>query len=126
MSIYLKEKNNIKRVAMSLVCGTIPVLIVGFTQLILGFNGSYRILGSFIVWHVLDTDQFTGIFYNRNICAAWLAAVFPFFIAVTCLNVRLREVAYKKIVSLSALFSISFAMICLLLGTPLAQYFSVL
>ena len=111
LSIYLKEKNNIKRVAMSLVFGTIPVLIVGFTQLILGFNGSYRILGSFIVWHVLDTDQFTGIFYNRNICAAWLAAVFPFFIAVTCFNVRSREVAYKKIVSLSALFSISFAMI---------------
>ena len=79
-------------------------------QLILGFNGSYRILGSFIVWHVLDTDQFTGIFYNRNICAAWLVAVFP-FIAVTCFNVRSRKLRIRRSFFVCALFSISFAMI---------------
>ena len=34
LSIYLRDKNNIRCVAMILVYGTIPVLIIGFSQLI--------------------------------------------------------------------------------------------
>ena len=107
LSIYLRDKNNIKGVAMSLVYGTIPILIIGFYQLIFGFNESLRVFGSFIVWHVLDTGEFTGVFYNRNICAAWLAATFPFFVSA----IRSQEDISKKFVASIALFSVSLAMI---------------
>ena len=111
LSIYLKDKNNIKRVAMNLVYGTIPVLIIGFCQLIFGFNESPRFFGSFIVWHMLGNGEFTGVFYNRNICAAWLAATFPFFVAAIRLQILSRVDIYKMIVALFALLSISIAMI---------------
>ena len=111
LSIYLRDKNNIKRVAMNLAYGTIPVLIFGFSQLIFGFNESLRIFGSFVVWHVLDNGEFTGVFYNRNICAAWLAASFPFFVAAIRFQIYLKEDILKKIVAWLALCSVSIAMI---------------
>ena len=111
LSVYFEDKSAIKRVALNLVYGTIPVLIIGFSQLVFGFNGSPRLFGSFIVWHVLDRGEFTGIFYNRNICAAWLAASFPFFVAAMHSQVTSRENFSKKIVALIALFSVSLAMV---------------
>ena len=62
VSIYLQDKSSIKRVSMCLVCGTIPVLIIGFSKLIFGFSDSPRIFGSFIVWHMIDNHEFTGVF----------------------------------------------------------------
>ena len=111
LSVYLRDKNNIKCVAMSLVYGTIPVLIIGFSQLIFGFNESLRVFGSFIVWHLLDNGEFAGVFYNRNICAAWLAASFPFFVAAIRAETHSKENISKNFVALLALFSVSLAMI---------------
>ena len=111
LSVYLRDKNNIKCVAMSLVYGTIPVLIIGFSQLIFGFNESLRVFGSFIVWHLLDNGEFTGVFYNRNICAAWLAASFPFFVAAIRAETHSKENISKNFVASLALFSVSLAMI---------------
>ena len=111
LSIYLRDKNNIRCVAMSLVYGTIPVLIIGFSQLIFRFNESARIFGSFIVWHVIDNGEFAGVFYNRNICAAWLAANFPFFVAAIGSQIHSREDIPRKVVASLALFSVSLAMV---------------
>ena len=111
LSIYLRDKNNIRCVAMSLVYGTIPVLIIGFSQLIFRFNESARIFGSFIVWHVIDSGEFAGVFYNRNICAAWLAASFPFFVAAIGSQIHSREDIARKVVASLALFSVSLAMV---------------
>ena len=98
LSIYLRDKNNIKTVAMCLIYGTIPVVIIGFSQLIFGFNESLRVFGSFIVWHFLDNGEFTGVFYNRNICAAWFAASFPFFVAAVRSQVHSNENMSEKVV----------------------------
>ena len=111
LSAYLRDKDNIKCVAMSLVYGTIPILMIGFSRLIFGFNESLRLFGSFIVWHVLDTGDFTGVFYNRNICAAWLAATFPFFVAAIRSQIHFRQDMPRKVVASIALFLVSFAMV---------------
>ena len=111
LSVYLRDKNNIKCVSMSLVYGTIPVLIIGFSQLIFGFSETLRVFGSFIVWHFLDNGEFTGVFYNRNICAAWLAASFPFFVAAIRSQIHSKVGMWKKVVASLALFSISLAMV---------------
>ena len=111
LSTYLRYKSNIRRVAMSLVYGTIPVLIIGFSQLIFRFDESLRVFGSFIVWHVLDNGEFTGVFYNRNICAAWLAVSFPFFVAAIGSQIHSKEDISKKVVASLALFSVTLAIV---------------
>ena len=111
LSTYLRDKSNIRRVAMSLVYGTIPVLIIGFSQLIFRFDESLRVFGSFIVWHVLDNGEFTGVFYNRNICAAWLAVSFPFFVAAIGSQIHSKEDILKKVVASLALFSVTLAIV---------------
>ena len=111
LSTYLQYKSNIRRVAMSLVYGTIPVLIIGFSQLIFRFEESLRIFGSFIVWHVLDNGEFTGVFYNRNICAAWLAVSFPFFVAAIGSQIHVKDDISKKVVASLALFSVTLAIV---------------
>ena len=111
LSIYFQDRANLKRVALSLVYGTIPVLIIGFSKLVFGLSESPRIFGSFIVWHMIDNSEFTGVFYNRNICAAWLAASFPLFAAVVRSKNHFMEDKFKDLIASFALFSISLAMI---------------
>ena len=96
---------------MNLVYGTIPVLIIGFLQLIFHINQSPRLFGSFVVWYILNNGEFTGIFYNRNICAAWLAASFPFFVAAIRFQIHSKHDFYKNIFALFSLFSVSVAMV---------------
>ena len=121
LSVYLRDKNNIKCVAMSLVYGTIPVLIIGFSQLIFGFNESLRVFGSFIVWHLLDNGEFTGVFYNRNICAAWLAASFPFFVAAIRAETHSKENISKNLSLRSPCFQSLLLWYCLILETLLGR-----
>ena len=110
LSVYFKDKDNIKAISTCLVCGTIPVLIIGFSQLLFGFSHSPRLFGSFIVWHLSHVSEFTGIFYNRNICAAWLAANFPLFIAATYSQAIAKNNFSKQTFAFLALLSISVAM----------------
>ena len=111
VSIYFRDSANIKRISMSLVYGTIPVIIIGFSKLIFGLSESPRLFGSFIVWHLVDNNEFTGVFYNRNICAAWLAATFPFFVAAIWFPICSRKDVYKKVVAVLSLLSLVFAMV---------------
>ena len=71
--VYIPDKNNI--VAALGWFGTIPVLIIGFSQLIFGFNESLRIFKA-IVWHLLDSanllDCFTTETYVLPAAASFL------------------------------------------------------
>lgn len=111
LSIYFQDRSNMKHVAMNLVYGMIPVLIIGFLHLVFDFDHSPRLFGSFIVWHMIDEVEFTGIFYNRNICAAWFAATFPFFLAAIRFQIYSSADVFKRVVALFALFSLSLAMV---------------
>ena len=112
LSIYFKDKDNMRRIATSLIFGTIPVLVIGFAQWIFKFNDSPRLFGSFIVWHMLDErGEFSGIFYNRNICAAWLSASLPFFITATSCEIISRKNLIRQLASWLILVSVSFAMV---------------
>ena len=67
---------------------------------------------SFIVWHMLDmSGEFSGIFYNRNICAAWLSESFPFFIAAASCEIISRKNLIKQVATWLILFSVSLAMV---------------
>ena len=63
------------------------------------------------MWHMLDNGEFTGVFYNRNICAAWMAACLPFFVAAFRSQIHSKKHLRKNFIALFSLFSISLAMI---------------
>ena len=112
LSIYFKGKDDMRRIATALIFGTIPVLVIGFAQLVFKFNDSPRLFGSFIVWHMLGQNgDFSGILYNRNICAAWLSASLPFFIAAASCEIVSRKNLIKQFAAWLILLSVSFAMV---------------
>ena len=67
----------------------------------------------FIVWHMSDKVQgeFSGIFYNRNICAAWLSASLPFFVASARCDVVSKKHLLRQAAAWFILLLVSVAMV---------------
>ena len=68
-----------------LVLGSLPVLITGFGQLWLGWEGPWQFFGGLIIWFVSPGGEpigrLSGLFDYANITAAWLSGVWPFCLA---------------------------------------------
>ena len=70
-----------RRCSLWLVAGTVPVLITGLGQLLVGWQGPWQLLGGLIVWFVepggKPEGRLSGLFDYANIAGAWLAMVWP-------------------------------------------------
>ena len=68
-----------------LVLGSLPVLITGFGQLWLGWEGPWEVFDGLIIWFVSPGGEplgrLSGLFDYANITAAWLSGVWPFSLA---------------------------------------------
>jgi O-antigen ligase len=68
-----------------LVAGTVPVLVTGFGQMLLGWSGPWQLGGGAIVWFVAPGGQpsgrLSGLFDYANIAGAWLGVVWPLMLA---------------------------------------------
>ena len=79
--------NSEKRIKCSalLVLGSLPVLITGFGQLWLGWEGPWQLFDGLIIWFVSPGGEplgrLSGLFDYANITAAWLSAIWPFSFA---------------------------------------------
>ncbi len=82
---YLKTSEARRRTALWLVAGTVPVVITGFGQLWLGWQGPWQMWNGLIVWFVSSggnpSGRLSGLFDYANITGAWLAMVWPFCLA---------------------------------------------
>ncbi len=82
---YLATPDSRKRCALCLLLGTVPVVITGFGQLWLGWEGPWQALNGLIVWFVATggepNGRLSGLFDYANIAGAWLALVWPFSLA---------------------------------------------
>ncbi len=82
---YLMNSFSRTRCAAWFVAGTVPVLITGFGQLWLGWEGPWQIFDGLIVWFVAPGGQpmgrLSGLFDYANIAGTWLAFVWPFSLA---------------------------------------------
>jgi len=82
---YLLTPQRRRKCASWLVLGTIPVLITGFGQLWLGWEGPWELLDGLIIWFVSPGGQplgrLSGLFDYANITAAWVSGVWPFCLA---------------------------------------------
>ena len=82
---YLLTPERRKKCAFWLVLGSLPVLITGFGQLWLGWEGPWQIFDGLIIWFVSPGGEplgrLSGLFDYANITAAWLSGVWPFCLA---------------------------------------------
>ena len=74
-----------RQAAWMLVAGTVPVLVTGFGQMLLGWSGPWQLGGGAIVWFVAPggepSGRLSGLFDYANIAGAWLGVVWPLMLA---------------------------------------------
>jgi len=82
---YLLTPERRMKCASLLVFGSLPVLITGFGQLWLGWEGPWELLDGLIIWHISPGGEpfgrLSGLFSYANITAAWLSGVWSFCLA---------------------------------------------
>ena len=82
---YLLTPERRIKCASLLVLGSLPVLITGFGQLWLGWEGPWEVFDGLIIWFVSSGGEplgrLSGLFDYANITAAWLSGVWPFCLA---------------------------------------------
>ena len=106
---YLESKSMRRTFCLSLIAGTLPVLITGFGQYFLNWTGPFETLNGLIIWYqrpVENPGGLSGLFSSQNYAASWLNFVWPFCIA---LFLEKRKNFFKKTVTLSFLISTGIA-----------------
>ncbi len=106
---YLLTIEARRRCAFCLLVGTVPVVITGFGQLLLGWQGPWQLFNGLIVWFIAPggqpTGRLSGLFDYANIAGAWLALVWPISLATVIQpssNVRNRVIAFLLAVGIVA------------------------
>ncbi len=82
---YLLTPERRQKCAAWLVLGSLPVLITGFGQLWLGWEGPWQVFDGLIIWFISPGGEplgrLSGLFDYANITAAWLSGIWPFCLA---------------------------------------------
>ena len=82
---YLNTPEARRRCSGWLVAGTVPVLITGLGQMVLGWQGPWAMAGDLVIWHVdaggNPGGRLSGLFDYATIAAAWLALTWPLLLA---------------------------------------------
>ena len=80
---YVKTVKQKNYFSISLISGSIPLLITGLGQYYLNWFGPWDFLNGFITWYLYPTSEghsLMGIFSNPNYAGAWLVIITPFLI----------------------------------------------
>ena len=126
---YLITPEQRRQCASLLVLGSLPVLITGFGQLWLGWEGPWELFDGLIIWFISPGGEplgrLSGLFDYANITAAWLSGLWSF-----CLASVLHPfiVGRNRVISVALLIAFVLAMIltdsrnawgAIILGMPL-------
>ncbi len=106
---YLNSKSKRRSFSVILVSGTFPVLITGFGQYFLNWNGPFETLNGLIIWYQRPIESpggLSGLFSSQNYAASWLNFVWPFCLA---LFIEKGNNLFKKTAALSFLISTGIA-----------------
>ncbi|KKZ14824.1 MAG: ligase [Candidatus Synechococcus spongiarum 142] len=82
---YLDTPEARRRCSGWLVAGTVPVVITGLGQMVLGWQGPWSMAGDLVIWHMdaggNPSGRLSGLFDYATITAAWLALTWPLLLA---------------------------------------------
>ncbi|WP_320663587.1 O-antigen ligase family protein [Prochlorococcus sp. MIT 1223] len=98
---YLRTPDLRRRSAYCLILGTVPLLITGFGELWLGWDGPWQTFNGLIIWFISaggePEGRLSGLFEHANYAAAWLVVVWPLSLAALIqpfLNLRKRSFVF--------------------------------
>jgi O-antigen ligase len=76
---YLATAAARDRFSLMVLVATVPALLVGLAQAVIGFSGPWQALGSLLIWDLPArfAAQGAGVFPNPNFTAAWYAMAAP-------------------------------------------------
>ena len=101
---YLGTKRNRLICGISLISGSIPILISGFGQFLFNWYGPLEFLNGLIIWYQrANTSGMTSFFNNPNYAACALSTVLPLFYGTLYVN---KNQKLKKIITLIIIFLI--------------------
>ena len=99
---YLRTKKDRITCSLSLIFGTLPILISGFGQYLFNWYGPFELLNGLIIWYQREnTSGMTSLFNNPNYAACALATTLPFFYANFFKNKNLN---YEKLINAIIIF----------------------
>ena len=82
---YLNTPEARRRCSGWLVAGTVPVLVTGLGQMVLGWQGPWSMAGDLVIWHMdgggNPAGRLSGLFDYATVTAAWLALTWPLLLA---------------------------------------------
>ena len=103
---YLRNKKDRLICGISLMSGSIPILISGFGQYFFNWYGPLEFLNGFIIWYQRENQSgMTSFFNNPNYAACALSTILPLFYGTLQINKNLK---LKKIINLIIIFLIIF------------------
>ncbi|HLO85058.1 MAG TPA: O-antigen ligase family protein [Nostocaceae cyanobacterium] len=80
MTALIYTPSQLKQIAWLLVFGSVPILIIGFGQLFLGWNFEFQFLWLVLDWHVvkggIPPERMASLLMHANTLAAYLVTVF--------------------------------------------------
>ena len=95
---YLRTKKYRLICGISLMSGSIPILISGFGQYLFNWYGPLEFLNGLIIWYQREnTSGMTSFFNNPNYAACALSTILPLFYGTLYVNKNLK---LKKIIIL--------------------------
>jgi hypothetical protein len=75
-----------RRIGLLFVAGSVPVVVSGLGQLLLGWSGPWQAFGGLVIWHMAPggnpVGRLSGLFDYANITAAWLALSWPLLLGL--------------------------------------------
>ena len=105
---YLNSHHKRKTFVITLIAGTLPLLITGFGQYFFKWHGPFKTINGLIIWYQrpITDGGLSGLFNNQNYAGTWLNFVWPLSIA---LILDKTKNIIKRGISLSFFISIGVA-----------------
>ena len=107
---FLSTEQQRRQAAWMLVAGSVPVLVTGLGQMLLGWEGPWQVADGLIVWFVAPGGQpsgrLSGLFDYANIAGAWLGVVWPLMLAAVLLPVGWSRRASAAVLVLATAFAV--------------------
>ena len=108
---FLKTTSQRLKVSIFLLMGSIPVLVTGFGQYYLNWEGPISFLNGLIIWYIKPIEPhlgLSGLFSNQNYAGTWISILWPLTLGLYFIN---KENIYKRIIYLLFIFLLTFAII---------------
>ena len=108
---FLKTKEQRLKVSILLLSGSIPVLITGFGQYYLDWEGPISFLNGLIIWYMKPIEPHLGLsalFSNQNYAGTWISLIWPLGLGLCFIN---KKNILRRIISLLFIVLLTFAII---------------